>query len=140
MAKRSALVDRLTEALFLKLLQEKVLHNKESEGFIAALNDRRLSVALQILHEHLQQNWTLQELADEVGMSRATLVRHFRETVGLAPMEYLTHWRLTKALSYIKYTSYKLERIAEMIGFSSAQSLSKAFKKKYNASPMSVRK
>ena len=60
-------------------------------------------------------------------MSRATLVRRFQDTVGVAPMTYVANWRLTKAHNLIKYSAAPLEQIADTVGFASARTLSRAF-------------
>ena len=72
-------------------------------------------------------------------MSRATLVRRFKDAVGLAPMSYLANWRLMKAYSLIKYSTTPFEAIADTVGFASSQSLSKAFQRAYGRAPRDLR-
>ena len=135
-----AVVDRLSEVLFLELLQGFVGRSEETPGFIAALRDRRLHQTLQLIHQGMHENWTIARLADQVGMSRATLVRHFREAVGVPSIEYLTQWRLLKTHNMLKYSTQALEHIAERVGFASGQTLTKAFKRHYGYTPMSLRR
>lgn len=135
----STAIDRLSEVLFLKLLQESVQETGEATGFIVALRDRRLLKALQSMHQDMKKDWTVEGLAHHAGMSRSTLIRHFRETVGIPPIEYLMQWRLLKAHSLLKYSSRPLEVIAEQVGFASGQTLAKAFKRRYGYTPMSLR-
>ncbi len=135
----SPIVDRLTEAFFLQLLNRYVNENKEATGFLTALSDRRVHRALILIHQELNCNWTLSLLSERVGMSRATLNRHFQDTVGVAPMTYVLNWRIMKAYSLIKYSSATLDQIAESIGFMSARTLSKAFQRHYNYTPSELR-
>ena len=135
----SPIVDRLTEAFFLQLLNRYVSENREATGFLAALSDRRVHQALLLIHQELRLNWTLELLSERVGMSRATLNRHFQDTVGVAPMTYVLNWRIVKAYSLIKYSSATLDQIAESIGFMSARTLSKAFQRQYNCTPSELR-
>lgn len=134
----NTMVDRLTEALFLKLLQKFVIQSEEAMGFSTALRDRRLHVVLQLIHQRMHENWTIEKLAHQAGMSRATLVRRFCEAVGLAPIKYLVQWRLLKAHNLLKYSNQPLEVIAEQTGFASGQTLTKAFKRQYGYTPMSL--
>jgi AraC-like DNA-binding protein len=135
----SRIADRLTEVLFLQLLKHYVSQSEEKIGFLAALRDRRVYRALTLIHNAPEFNWTLSALGDEVGMSRATLVRRFQDIVGVAPMAYIMDWRLMKAHELVKHTMQSLERIAQATGFSSARTLSRAFKRHYGFTPHEMR-
>lgn len=134
------IVDRLTEVLFLQLLNHYAEQNQESTGFLVALRDRRLQRALSLIHAAPEFDWTLSTLGEQVGMSRATLVRHFRDAIGVAPITYILNWRLMKAYNLTKYTSTPLEQIAESVGFGSARTLSKAFHRYYDCTPNELRR
>ncbi len=134
------IVDRLTEVLFLQLLAAHIERDDQQAGFFAALRDRRLRHALTLLHENPATNWTLELLGDKVGMSRATLVRHFQDAVGVAPMAYLADWRIMKAHNLVKHSSMPFEKIAETVGFASARTLSRAFVRHYSITPKELRR
>lgn len=137
---RSKLIaDRLTEVLFLQLLRHYVSSNENATGFLAALRDQRIYRALTLIHRDPAANWSLASLGEQVGMSRATLVRHFKEIVGVAPMAYITDWRIMKAFEQVKNSGASLARIADSVGFASAQTLSKTFKKQYGCTPNELR-
>ena len=82
----------------------------------------------------------LASLGEQVGMSRATLVRHFRDAIGVAPMTYIANWRLMKAYKLIKYSSRTLDHIALSVGFGSARSMSKSFQRHYGCTPNQLRR
>jgi AraC-like DNA-binding protein len=135
----TSVVDRLTEVLFLQILREFIARSETPEGFVAALQDPRLSRALYLIHQRMEEDWTLEKLAREVCMSRATFVRHFNDAVGVAPIKYLTRWRLLKAHDLIKHSNNSLEHIAEKVGFASAQTLTKSFRHYLGYTPSSIR-
>ncbi|MGD8958085.1 MAG: AraC family transcriptional regulator [Chromatiaceae bacterium] len=135
----SRIADRLTEVLFLKLLNSYISHHDEKQSFLAALRDRRVYRALTLIHKAPEFDWTLSSLGKKVGMSRATLVRRFQEIVGIAPMAYIMDWRLMKAHELIKHTMQPLEQIAHATGFTSARTLSRAFKRHYGCTPRELR-
>ena len=137
------IVDRLTEVLFMQLLLHHVNddeNNQQSTGFLVALRDRHIHHALKLIHREPNYDWTLSSLGERVGMSRATLVRHFKESVGVAPMTYINNWRIMKAYSLVKYSSVALERIAGTVGFASARTLTKAFARQYGCTPNELRR
>ena len=111
-----------------------------SSGFFLALRDRRVRRALDLLHREPATPWTLDELAKQAVLSRATLVRRFRESVGLAPIEYLTRWRLLKAHRLASNSDDSIGRIASRVGFSSDQTLTRAFKRQFGITPSSLRR
>ena len=133
------ITDRLTEVLFLKLIQEYAATADVSSGFFNVLRDRRLLKVLGVIHQQINAAWSIDKLAEEAGMSRATMVRHFRESLGMAPMEYLSQWRLLKSHTMLKYSNESVDRIAERVGYSSAQTLGNAFKRYYGYTPALLR-
>lgn len=137
---RSMILDRLTEALFLGLLQEFIDRGDQPIGFVAALRDPQLRQALELLHNEPANPWTIDELARRVALSRATLVRRFRESAGMPPIEYLNRWRLLKAHQLARDSASSIERIAGLVGFSSAQTLTRAFKRSFGYTPSGLRR
>lgn len=136
----SCIADRLTEVLFLQLLQRYVADEDNSTGFFAALRDRRVHRALSLIHREPEYNWTLSVLGERVGMSRATLVRRFQEIVGMPPMTYINDWRIMKAHKLVVNSSLSIEQIAERTGFASARTLNKSFQRHYDATPTELRR
>ncbi|MEH6473571.1 MAG: AraC family transcriptional regulator [Halopseudomonas sp.] len=134
------IIDRLTEVLFLQLLNHYISTHQEPAGFLSALSDRRVYQTLKLIHQAPGHNWTQESLGAQVGMSRATLSRKFQEAVGMGPIAYLTKWRIMKAHSLAKYTAEPLEQIADSVGFSSARALGKAFKRHYGCTPQKLRR
>ena len=133
-------VDRLAEVLFVEMLRAHVQEPGNHHGFFVALADRRLNRVLQLMHEQPAHAWTVTDLAAQAGLSRATLTRQFRDKVGVGPMEYLVNWRLTKAYEAVLYSATSLDQIAVEVGFGSAQTLTKAFRRRYELSPSAMRR
>jgi len=136
----SRIVDRLTEVMFLKLLNHFVQENDAATGFLAALRDRRVYRALALIHQEPEYSWTLDSLGKRVGMSRATLVRRFQDVVGVAPMAYIADWRIMKAHNLVKYSATSFEQIADATGFASARTLSRAFQRQFGCTPNELRR
>lgn len=135
----SPIINRLTEALFLQLLQEMVARDEAAIGFVAALRDPQLRKVLRVIHQQPAEGWTIDDLAAQAAMSRASLIRRFRKSVGAAPIEYLTRWRLLKAHRLVKHSAHPIERVANDVGFSSAQTLTRAFKRQFGYPPNRLR-
>jgi AraC-like DNA-binding protein len=106
-----------------------------SPGWLSALSDKQMSIAIASMHNDPGYPWTLQSLAERVGMSRSVFALRFRETVGAAPMEYLTRWRMLLAADRLKNSSEGLSAIAQSLGYDSESAFGKAFRRVMGCSP-----
>ena len=121
------------------LVQALRLHLAEGSkgcvGWLFALADKQMGAAISSLHDDPAHGWTLQELAERVGMSRSTFALKFKETVGASPMEYLTRWRMLLAGDRLANTSDPVSVIALSLGYESESAFSTAFKRVMGCSP-----
>lgn len=121
------------------LVQALRLHVTEiagsGQGWLAALSDRHIGLAITSMHETPGSAWTLQSLAERVGMSRSVFALRFREIVGTAPMEYLTRWRMYLAANRLRSSTDSLTQIAQSLGYVSDSAFGKAFRRVMGCSP-----
>ena len=66
--------------------------------------------ALALLHERPGEPWTLEALAREVHLSRATLARRFAAAVGEPPLAYLAGWRMDLAARRLRSSTDPIGR------------------------------
>lgn len=105
------------------------------QGWLAGLADKHMSIAITSMHHDPGRCWTLQSLAEEVGLSRSVFALRFREIVGSTPMEYLTRWRMLLAAERLKNSSDGLSTIAQSLGYDSESAFGKAFRRVMGCSP-----
>jgi AraC-like DNA-binding protein len=124
---------------YMMLVQALRLHLTDATnagpGWLSALSDKHMSVAIASIHNDPGHPWTLQSLAERVGMSRSVFALRFRETVGTTPMEYLTRWRMLLAADRLKNSSDGLCAIAQSLGYESESAFGKAFRRVMGCSP-----
>ena len=124
---------------YMMLIQALRLHLVDAasigRGWLAALADKQMSVAIASMHKDPGHPWTLQMLAERVGMSRSVFALRFRETVGTTPMEYLTRWRMLLATERLKNSTDGLATIARSLGYESESAFGKAFRRMMGRSP-----
>jgi AraC-like DNA-binding protein len=104
-------------------------------GWLFALADKQMGAALTCMHDEPGYPWTLQRLAERVGMSRSIFALRFKETVGTTPMEYLTRWRMLLAGDRLKNSDDSLSVIASSLGYESDSAFGKAFRRVMGCSP-----
>ncbi|MBB5839133.1 AraC family transcriptional regulator [Kribbella italica] len=109
-------------------------------GWYQAQSDPVVGLALRLLHEDPAHPWSVVELADRTGVSRASLARRFTALVGEAPMAYLTGWRITLAADLLRETNQTVESIARRVGYANAFALSVAFKRLRGTNPTAHRR
>ena len=131
---RQAALDRLFEYLFVLLMRSAMNGHLIDGGILIGLSDARLSMAIQAMHQHPEASWSLEELAQTSGMSRARFAVHFRRVVGMTPFDYLTDWRLGVAQTMLREGS-SLKRIAPAVGYANATALTRVFTQRLRLSP-----
>ncbi|MDN7182832.1 AraC family transcriptional regulator [Caballeronia sp. SEWSISQ10-4 2] len=111
-----------------------------ANDWFSAVRSPHMARALASMHEAPERAWTLEELAQEVGLSRAAFARNFSASVGEPPHSYLTRWRMGVAARLLEETDLRLIEIASRVGYRSEFSFSRAFKSARGTSPTQYRR
>ena len=132
------IVNKLTEIVLVELIRINFCR-EEGSPFLTALQDKPVSRALQYLHEHPEKSWTIQELAQAVGLSRAAFAKRFKALVGETVFHYLTSLRMERAKELLRDTTLPVYEVAERVGYESDLAFTKAFKKQAGQTPRQFR-
>jgi len=92
------------------------------------------------MHARPEHNWTIEDLAKEVGLSRSVLAERFGDLVGLPPMQYLAKWRMQIAAELLRGGGANIATIAAETGYGSEAAFSRAFKKVVGVPPSEWRR
>jgi AraC-like DNA-binding protein len=127
---------KLSELMFVEALRRYIeLMPEGQRGWLAGLGDRFVSRALALIHEQPARDWTVDELAAGVGLSRSALAQRFTEFIGQPVIQYLTRWRLTIAAQRLRGEQTPLARIAADSGYESEAAFNRAFKRALGTTP-----
>jgi AraC-like DNA-binding protein len=96
-------------------------------SWLRALRDPVVGAVLALIHDRPAHPWTLQELADAVHLSRATLARRFTRAVGESPLGYLTRWRMHLAAHRLRHGTDTVEAVGRAVGYTSEYAFNRAF-------------
>jgi len=134
---RDLILERLVEVLLVEALrfQPATAAPRPDHGLLAGLADPALARALHRVHGSVGHRWTVEELAQAGGMSRAVFAERFNRVVGMPPMQYLLEWRLAIAKDALRRERPSLAELAERIGYQSASAFSTAFTREVGCSP-----
>ena len=121
-------LNRLVDVLLIQLVRAWLrLSVALPPSWLTGLRDPAVAAALQAMHARPAAPWTVESLAREVAVSRATLARRFPATVGVTPAGYLTAWRMDLAARQLRDTDRSLDSIARGVGYTSEYAFSRAF-------------
>jgi AraC-like DNA-binding protein len=131
---------QLAQLLFIHILR---VHLKTASlmpaGWLRALGDPRIAPALRLMHGDPGRAWHLDELAKACAMSRTSFAFHFRAAAGVAPLTYLTEWRMRLAERALQEENTPVAVIGRSLGYTSESAFSNAFKRVMGKSPNAYR-
>ncbi|TCR63683.1 AraC family transcriptional regulator [Bosea sp. BK604] len=131
---------QLAQLLFIQILRA---HLKTSgampAGWLRALGDARVAPALRLMHGDPGRAWHLDELARSCAMSRTTFASHFKAVAGVAPLSYLTQWRMRLAERTLRDEATAVAVLGQSLGYTSESAFSSAFKRVTGISPKAYR-
>lgn len=96
-----------------------------------------LNRILLLTQEHfLDENFTLDKLADELNLSRQYVSKCLKEKTGSSFRDYLLYLRIDYAKKQLSSGSIRINEIAEQLGYSDISAFSHMFKKQTGKSPL----
>ena len=95
---------------------------------------------LQQLNARIDEDWTLERMAEECGIKRTQFAKICQSVSGYPPLMYLGRLRFEKACELLRETSRSITDITYACGYSSSQYLAASFKKAARMSPSDYRK
>lgn len=139
-AQTFASINRLSEALFIEILEAAVDQSQELGALMEAMRDPKIGRVIALIHENVEQDWSVDSLAQSAAMSRTRFAERFQRLVGMAPMAYVGEWRMQRAFQLVRDTQIPIKSIAHRSGYASAAAFSRAFAKRFGEAPDRTRR
>ncbi|MEM1336269.1 MAG: tetratricopeptide repeat protein [Bacteroidota bacterium] len=115
--------------------KSQFLTNPKAEA-ITSSNDRFLQQVGNILAKNLDNSeFTVDDFASDIGMSRVQLYRKMKATIGYSVSDFIRQYRLKKAYEYLENKKGTVSEIAYDVGFNNLSYFTKAFKEIYHCKP-----
>ncbi len=96
--------------------------------------------ALSYISQNYYNPIKVTDVAAYVCINRSYLYTLFQKEIGMSPQQYLTSFRIAKAVELLQLTSLPIESIAISCGYSDPLVFSKAFRQEKGVSPSAFRK
>ena len=120
----------------LMLRLRKHVHNMSSYITYAPETVRR---ATEYIKDNLDSKLTLDEISEQVGLSKFHLEKKFKECLGMPIGQYVAKKRLKKAQQLLIQTDSSVSEIATAVGLLDSQVLIRMFKKYLDTTPYQYR-
>ncbi len=116
-------IESLTQVLVLHLLRHYSTSTQTTTTENISLNNTRLQSAIDYIHEHLDGDLSLVQLAHNSQISPTYFARSFKTTTGISLHQYVIKQRVERAQLLLKTTDLEIASIAFQVGFSSQSHL-----------------
>ena len=111
-------------------------HGEDHSG----LSPIQVHKILTYIQDNLADKISLQEMADQIGMSRSYFATQFKNSQGITPHQFVTRERIEKAKNLLRNRQNELSEIALSCGFSSQSHFNRAFKQQVGITPRKYQK
>lgn len=132
-------IESLTNVLAIHLLRQYVAAKPRLAVYKGGLPKRQLLHVLDYIDTHLNQDIKLADLAQLLSMSQFHFSHLFKQSIGMAPYQYLLQQRVERAKQLLKQTDQSIVDIAFLCGFNSHSHLSKQFRQFTGMTPTAYR-
>lgn len=125
----TAILDRLSDALFLLIIRHALHLEPRMSPLLAALSTEGLRPAVSAFLDAPSELWTVERLASIAFQSRSAFSARFTQIVQMTPMEFVATWRMQLATTLLAEGRTNMLDIALSCGYESEAAFRKAFKR-----------
>lgn len=132
---------RLRESLtniWLELL--KIASITTEKPHIKHANDEKIKTLMIYIHDHFQEDISIDQLAEAGHLSRRSCFRLFQEKLHMSPVEYIRDYRLQRARRLLLESNNSITDIAHSCGLGSSSYFGKVFRVHFGCTPVQYRK
>lgn len=126
------------EALLCQL-REHYSGNSRSSAVNGKNYYEKVQEVKRLIEQDLSKNYTISELAKEVGTNEQYIKKYFKQYFGKTVMNYVTSTKMEYAKRLIMTGEYRISDVAQMIGYKHSTHFTTAFKKYFGFIPNSLR-
>ncbi|NJM96152.1 MAG: helix-turn-helix transcriptional regulator [Phormidesmis sp. RL_2_1] len=127
--------ETLTHTLMVHLLQCYSTRPASPKTYTDGLSKQKLKLVLNYIQTHLDQALGLKELANLLQLSPHYFAHLFKQSMSLAPHQYVISQRVKRAQQLLKKQDFSIAEIAYQVGFSSQAHLNRHFKRAVGITP-----
>lgn len=132
-------VDSLANILAVHLLRNYSTLVPHTRTYDGGLPEHQLKRVTDYIHDHLEQEIRLSDLAAQLDVSQYHFSRCFKQSMGMSPHQYLIQQRVERAKQLLDVSELSIADVALQCGFSSQSHLGQWFRKLSGVTPKAYR-
>ena len=105
----------------------------------ADTNSKHINACKEYIYSHIKERITIEDLADEFGVSASYLSRLFKQETGVSVSGYIREQKIEVAKNLLRFSDYSMIDIANRLSFSSQSHFIQQFRKSYGMTPLKYR-
>jgi AraC family transcriptional regulator len=141
-AGQELVVGALVEQALVQLLRRyaNLRRSAHLELSRAGLVDRRIRLAVELMHAHMHRDLALEEIASAAHLSPFHFARLFKKLTSATPHAYLASLRAARAQALLAETDLPITEVGARVGYMSSSHFARAFRQATGISPRAYRK
>ena len=133
-------LDSVEQALAIALVVGYAVQDYSVRTYRGGLGPARLRRVTELVHAKLEDELTLAELAESVGLSTAHFSEMFRQSTGETPHQFVLRNRMDRAKEMLRGADVRVLDVAVACGFKTQQHFARVFRWKCGSSPTEYRR
>jgi transcriptional regulator GlxA family with amidase domain len=137
----ATVMTRLADTVVTRLVREWVESQTDhTSSWLAAIRDPQIGRVLADFHREPDKEWSINSLAASANLSRSVFSERFMAMLGISPARYVARWRMHLAGTRLRNGQRTVDQVAASLGYQSAASFSRAFKRLMGTPPSAYRR
>jgi AraC family transcriptional regulator len=132
-------LDSVEQAMAITLVNGHAVRHRPVQIYRGGLGAARLRKIKELVRAKMEDDLTLEDMAQSVGLSTAHFARMFRKSTGETPHQFVLRQRLERAKAMLRAPDARVLDVAVACGFKTQQHFAQAFRDVWGASPTEYR-
>src|SRR3954470_5932336 len=132
-------LDSVEQAMAVALVKSHAVRHRPVQIYRGGLGSARLRRIKELVHAKMEDDFSLDEMAQSVGLSTAHFARMFRKSTGESPHQFVLRQRLDRAKAMLRAPGARVLDVAVACGFKTQQHFAQVFRDVWGVSPTEYR-
>jgi AraC family transcriptional regulator len=132
-------LDSVEQAMAVALVNGHAVRHRPVQLYRGGLGSARLRRIKELVHAKIEDDLSLDEMAESVGLSTAHFARMFRKSTGETPHQFVLRLRLERAKAMLRAPTARVLDVAVACGFKTQQHFAQVFRDVWGVSPTKYR-
>src|SRR5580704_19403483 len=132
-------LDSIEQAMAVALVNGHAVRHRPVQMYKGGLGSARLRRIKELIHAKIEDELSLDEMAESVGLSTAHFARMFRKSTGQTPHQFVLRQRIERAKAMLRAPNARVLDVAVACGFKTQQHFAQVFRDVCRVSPTEYR-